>query len=713
MYTESEQKGLLEKTKTFLQWLKIHKGEKPSLKEAKKVIEDLRDVIIYHDWRYYVLNSPVISDYEYDILFKFLREIENLYPQLITAHSPTQRVATDLTKVFPEVIHLSQMLSLDNAYGLDELREFHQRITQGLGLSEVEYICEPKFDGAGITLVYEGDYLRQGATRGDGIRGEDITANIKTIRSIPLKAPFSQFGLYLLEIRGEVLIDKQIFRKLNQQRLKQSLPPFANARNAAAGSLRLQDPREVAQKKLDAFLYQITYATNKNGENLLGTQLKTHWDILNILYQCGFKVAKEAKICQSIVEVIDFCETWQRKREEFNYEIDGVVVKLNNISYQQKLGQTSHHPRWAIAFKFKPKQAITTLKKVSFHVGRVGSVTPVGELDPVEVGGVRIGRVCLFNEDFIKEKDILIGDTVFVERAGEVIPYVVKVIKKARQGKEIPITFPKNCPSCGSPLVRLPEEAAWRCLNIRCPAQLMERLKHFASRRAMDIEGLGERTAHALVISRLVEDVGDLYILTEEKLLKELPKQMEVIKQPRPTFLGELNAKKLLKGIANSKERPLHRIIYAIGIRYVGYTTATLLADMISSIDELIAIPLQRLEQIVGIGPKIAQSIKEFFSITENLKVLEKLKKAGVRLSKEKAQRALAEKVFVFTGTLSSITRDEAKTKVEALGGKCVDTVSKKVNYVVVGKNPGSKIQKANQLGLKTLNEEDFLKMIS
>ncbi|HEB74688.1 MAG TPA: NAD-dependent DNA ligase LigA, partial [Candidatus Desulfofervidus auxilii] len=439
---------------------------------------------------------------------------------------------------------------------------------------------------------------------------------------------------------------------------------------------------------------------------------RSHWEVLNILHQCGFKVTREARLCHGIEEVITFCQDWEGKREGFDYEIDGVVIKLNSIAYQQKLGETAHHPRWAIAFKFKPKQATTVLKRVVFQVGRVGSITPVAELEPVEVGGVTISRVSLFNEDFIREKDIRAGDTILVERAGEVIPYVVKVIKEARKGTEKPIIFPKTCPSCGSALVRLPDEAAWRCLNIRCPVQLMERLKHFASRRAMDIEGLGDRTARVLVVSGLVKDVGDIYFLNEEKLLKELPKRMEALGRPIPTFLGELNVKKLLKGISQSKIRPLHRVIYAIGIRYVGYTTATILAEMVNSIDDLINMPLEDLELAPGIGPKIAHSIKEFFNLPENIKVIEKLKKAGVRMAKLEMAGPLAGKVFVFTGALSTMSRDEAKSKVEALGGKSGDTVSKKINYVVVGKNPGSKLEKAKRLGLKIITEQEFLEMI-
>lgn len=709
MYDKSAQRALLGKTTNFLSFVKTH--PKLSLGEAKKLIDSLREVINYHDWRYYVINDPVISDYEYDILFKYLREIEEKYPKLITLDSPTQRIASSLTKVFPEVPHLTKMLSLDNGYTPEELRDFHRRVIQGLNIPNITYVCEPKFDGAGIALIYQDDMLIRGVTRGDGAVGEDITPNIKTIHAFPLKAPLSQFGIYFMEVRGEVLINKEAFRRINQERLEEGLSPFANPRNAAAGSLRLQDPREVAKKRLDAFIYQITYATDRKEKNLLGDRIKTHWGALEILKKCGFKVTNEVKLCEGIEDVIRFCQDWENRRETFPYDIDGIVTKVNDIAQEHLLGETSHHPRWSIAFKFKPKQATTKLEEVMFQVGRVGTITPVGTLSPVEVGGVTISRVSLFNEDFIKEKGIRVGDTVLVERAGEVIPYVVKVIEEARTGKEKPIEFPNVCPSCGSKLIRLQEEAAWRCVNIACPIQLMERLKHFASRRAMDIQGLGGRTATVLVLSRLIEDVGDIYYLTEEKLLKDLHARIEAMGLSRPTFIGELNTQKLLKGIEESKDRPLHRIIYAIGIRYVGYTTATLLADLVNSMDELIHMPIERLEETPGIGPKIAQSIKQFFIIPENLKVIEKLKAAGLRMVKEEKGGPLKDKMFLFTGALS-ISRDEAKNIVEALGGKCVGAVSKKVDYVVAGKDPGSKFERAKGLGLKIIDEQEFLRMI-
>jgi DNA ligase (NAD+) len=710
MPDKSKQRALLKKTTNLLSLAKAHL--KSPLNEAKKIIDSLREVINYHDWRYYVINDPVISDYEYDILFKYLRETEERYPQLITPDSPTQRIASSLTKVFPEVPHLTKMLSLDNGYTPEELRDFHRRVIQSLNIPDITYVYEPKFDGAGIALVYQDDILIRGVTRGDGAVGEDITPNVKTIHAFPLKAPLSQFGIYFMEVRGEVLINKEVFRKINQQRLEEGLSPFANPRNAAAGSLRLQDPREVAKKRLDAFIYQITYATDNREKNLLGSHIKTHWEALEILKKCGFKVTNEVKLCEGIEDVIRFCQDWENRREAFPYDIDGVVIKVNDIGQEQLLGETSHHPRWAIAFKFKPKQATTKLEQITFQVGRVGTITPVATLRPVEVGGVTISHASLFNEDFIKEKDIRVGDTVLVERAGEVIPYVVKVIKEARTGKEKPIEFPSVCPSCRSRLIKIQEEAAWRCVNIACPIQLMERLKHFASRRAMDIQGLGGKTATILVLSKLIEDVGDIYYLTEEKLLKELHARIEAMGLPRPTFIGELNTQNLLQGIETSKNRPLHRVIYAIGIRYVGYTTATLLADLVNSMDELIDIPIERLEETSGIGPKIAQSIKQFFTIPENLKVIKKLKAAGVKIAKEEKDGPLKDKMFLFTGTLS-ISRDEAKNMVETLGGKHVSAVNKKVDYVVVGKNPGSKFKRAKGLGLKIIDEQEFLKMIN
>jgi DNA ligase (NAD+) len=623
--------------------------------------------------------------------------LERKYPQLVTPDSPTQRVASEITGSFPTVKHYTPMLSLDNAYTEEELRDFDRRVRELTGLEVVEYSVEPKYDGAGIALVYRDDLFVRGATRGDGETGEEITNNLRTIRTIPLRAEFSRFGIKLIEIRGEVLINKKEFKKMNEERLEEGLPPFANPRNAAAGSIRLQNPSEVAKRKLEAVVYQVSYVEPE------AKHPPTHYEAVKMLHILGFKTPfPDMKVCRGIEEVIQYCREWEEKRDSYPYEIDGMVIKVNRKEYYEVLGFTSHHPRWAIAFKFKPKQATTKLIDVVFQVGRVGTITPVGKLEPVEIGGVTVSSVSLFNEDFIREKDIRIGDMVLVERAGDVIPYVVEVIKEARDGDEKPIIFPENCPSCGSKLVKLPGEVAWRCINISCPAQVVLRLKHWGSREAMDIRGLGEATAKALYQKGLVKDVGDLYFLKITDLVK------------LPGF-AEKAATNLYNAIQESKNRGLDRVLYGLGIRYVGLTTAKKLAQEIDDIWELRNMPLERLEAIEGIGDIVARSIKEFFSREENLKVIEKLDKAGVKLRRTKLEKEgpLRGKVFVFTGALKCCSREKAGEIVESLGGVFANTVTSKTTYLVVGEAPGrTKISRAKQLGTKTITEEEFLEMI-
>jgi len=589
------------------------------------------------------------------------------------------------------------MLSLDNAYTEEELRDFDRRVRELTGLERVEYSVEPKYDGAGIALLYRDDLFVRGATRGDGETGEDITNNLKTIRTVPLRAEFSRFGINLIEIRGEVLINREEFRKMNEERLEEGLPPFANPRNAAAGSIRLQNPAEVAKRKLDAVVYQVSYVEPESRHP------DTHYEAIKMLHLLGFKTPfPDMKLCKGIEEVIEYCREWEDKRESYPYEIDGMVVKVNRKEYYEVLGFTSHHPRWAIAFKFKPKQATTKLIDVVFQVGRVGTITPVGKLEPVEIGGVVVSSVSLFNEDFIKEKDIRIGDLVLVERAGDVIPYVVEVIKEARDGDEIPIRFPDRCPSCGSRLVKLPGEVAWRCINISCPAQVVLRLKHWGSREAMDIRGLGEATAKALYGKGLVKDVGDLYYLKVTDLIR------------LPGF-AEKSAMNLYNAIQESKNRGLDRVLYGLGIRYVGLTTAKKLAQVIDSIWDLRDMPVERLEAIEGIGDIVARSIKEFFSREENLKVIEKLEKAGVKLKRTKLEKEgpLKGKVFVFTGTLKCCSREKAGEIVESLGGVFSNSVTSKTTYLVVGEEAGrTKLNRAKQLGIPMVSEEEFLEMI-
>ncbi len=695
MYTPERERELIELTRRLLR--ELPKIKDADLEKAKEYAELLREVIRYHDYKYYIQTSPVISDYEYDQLFRTLRDLEKKYPQIVTPDSPTQRVASEITGTFPEVSHYAPMLSLDNAYTEEELRDFDRRVRELTGLDVVDYSVEPKYDGAGIALVYRDDLLVRGATRGDGETGEDVTNNLRTVRTIPLRAEFSKFGIKLIEIRGEVLISREEFKKINEERMEEGLTPFANPRNAVAGSLRLQNPAEVAKRKLEAVVYQVSYVEPED------RYPKTHYEAVEMLHLLGFKTPfNDMKVCKGIDEVIAYCKEWEKKRDEYPYELDGMVVKVNDRSFYEVLGFTSHHPRWAIAFKFKARQATTKLVSVVFQVGRVGTVTPVGKLEPVQIGGVTVSSVSLFNEDFVKEKDIRVGDLVLVERAGDVIPYVVEVIKEARDGDEVPIEFPENCPSCGSKLVKLPGEVAWRCINIACPAQVVLRLKHWGSREAMDIRGLGEATVKALYNKGLVKDVGDLYYLKVTDLVR------------LPGF-AEKAAMNLYRAIQESKERGLDRVLYGLGIRYVGLTTAKKLAQEIDSIWDLKDMPLEKLIRIEGIGDIVARSIREFFSREENLKVIEKLEKAGVKLKKTKLEKEgpLKGKVFVFTGTLRCCSREEAGRIVEMLGGIFSNTVTSRTTYLVVGQDPGrTKLTRAKQLGIKTISEEEFLEMI-
>ncbi len=700
MYTDEQQKELIKKTRELL---KVSIDDIKTKEDALKIINDLREVIKYHDWRYYILANPVISDYEYDKLFHLLIAIEEKFPELITPDSPTQRVAGGLTKEFPPVKHLAPMLSLENSYDEEDLKDFDRRVREATGLEKVEYSVEPKFDGAGIALVYEDNLFVRGATRGDGVVGDDITTNLKVIKTVPLSADFRRYGIKTIEIRGEVLIRKDLFKKINQERLEEGLPPFANPRNAAAGSLRLQNPKEVAKRGLEAFVYQITYAVDEKGNNLLGTKLKKHDQSIKMLYELGFKSPyKEIKVCEGIQEVIDYCNEWQEKRDSYPYEIDGMVVKVNDISLYDVLGVTSHHPKWAIAFKFRARQATTRLLDVVFQVGRTGAITPVGKLEPVEIGGVTVSSVSLINEDFIKEKDIRIGDLVLVERAGDVIPYIVKVIKEARTGNEKPIVFPKNCPSCGSPLVKPPGEAVWRCVNINCPAQVKERIAHFASKDAMDIRGLGQAIVNRFYDLGLLRSIPDIYRLDFEKI-----KQLE--------GFGEKSAENLRKAIEESKHRPIHRLIYGLGIRYVGQVTARTLAENIKCVEELKDWSIEQLESLEDIGYVVAKSIYDFFHNEQNLKMIQELKELGVQTCKEEKEEAgkLKGLTFVFTGTLKCCSREKAKEMVEALGGKVSNSVSHKTNYLVVGEAPGSKLAKAQKLGtIKIIDEQEFLKLV-
>lgn len=702
MYSAEEQQKLIALTTELLKRTSVAISDKE--KDAS-FLHQLRQVIRYHEWRYYVLSEPVIADFEYDQLFSFLKKIEDHYPETISIDSPTQRVSHDLTKEFPEVTHLVPMLSLDNSYDAEDLRLWDKRVRDLTGVEEIEYCIEPKFDGAGISVVYENDQLFRGATRGDGSVGEDITRNIKTLRSIPLSASFSTYGIYRIEIRGEALINKEAFKKLNVKRLEESLPPLANARNSASGGLRQQDPKDVADRKLEAFLYHVSFAENKNEENLLGTTLHTHSEIISLLHSLGFKTPQdELKKLKGIDAVIDSCNAFEKKRESLAYEIDGLVIKVDALNLQKKCGYTSHHPRWAIAYKFAAKQATTLLKKVDFQVGRTGAITPVAKLEPVELAGVTISSISMFNEDFITEKDIRLGDRVLIERAGDVIPYIVMPVKEARSGTEEPILFPTHCPSCNEPLHKPEGEVNWRCVNINCPAQVAERLIHFVSKDAMDIRGLGAATIQEFVDEGLLKTIPDIYHLDFEQIRK--------LEGWKDKSIGNLQ-----KSIEASKKQPLHRLIFGLGIRFIGETTAKKVAEQLHDITELKDWTAEQLMSMEDIGPKVAMSLYDFFHTPSNLEMIEVLRKAGVTLVHEKrkpsADGLLAGQSFLFTGTLN-MKRSAAESMVENNGGTVLGSVSSKLNYLVVGADAGSKLDKAKKLGtVIILTEDEFVKMVN
>ena len=672
---------------------------------TKKEIEELRSILRFHEYRYYILNDSLISDFEYDQLFKSLEKIEKENPGLITADSPTQRVSKGLTKDFPTVKHLVPMLSLDNSYNNEDLIDFDRKAKELTGKNEIEYSVEPKFDGASISLIYENDMLVRGATRGDGVEGDQITPNIKQIRSIPLSARISEFGLEQFEIRGEVLINKNNFSKYNQMLTEEGLPPLANPRNAASGTLRIKDPAEVFKRNLEAFVYHISYyALAKNRK--VPEKLKTHSGSLELLWDLGFRSpVKEIKVFNGIDEVIKYCNEFEKIRDQLPYEIDGMVIKVNEVALQDKMGMTSHHPRWAIAFKFKARQATSTLLAVEFQVGRTGSITPVAKIQPVPIGGVTVTSISLFNEDVIKEKDLRIGDSVLVERAGDVIPYIVKSFAEVRKGNEKKIQFPKNCPVCSSKLFKEEEEAVWRCINLECPAQVVERIIHFVSKDAMDIRVFGEANVRKFYVMGLLKDIPGIYTLDFGKI-----SELE--------GYGEKSIENLQAAITNSRKQPLHRLIFALGIRFAGETTAKVLAQAVNHLLDFKNFSQEQLQELEDVGPKVAGSIHHFFSNKENIRMLEQLEKLGLKFKNDKKDFAtggnLSGLTFLFTGTLPTLKRSNAEAMVEENGGQILSGVSTKLNYLVVGDDAGSKLEKAKKINsVKIISEKEFLKMIT
>jgi DNA ligase (NAD+) len=664
--------------------------------EAKAKIEKLREEINEHNYYYYVLDSPQVSDAAYDRLMRELQKLEEEFPDLITPDSPTQRVGATPLEEFETITHTIPMLSLNNAFEEEEVREFDQRIKRFLKTDkEIEYVIEPKLDGLAVELVYLDGKFTIGSTRGDGVNGEDITQNLKTIHAIPLQLVRRELRKVpgRLEVRGEVYIGKKEFRELNRKREESGEPLFANPRNAAAGSCRQLDPRITAQRPLSIFCYGIGAVE--------GWEFNTHWDILQNLRKWGFKVNQEARLCSSIDGVIEEYKRIKKKREDLPYEIDGTVIKVNRVDLQEKLGQISRSPRWALAYKFEAHQETTVIENIIVQVGRTGALTPVAVMRPVRVGGVEVSRATLHNQDEIDKKDIRIGDTVVVQRAGDVIPEVVMVIKEKRSGREKKFVMPDRCPVCGSEVMREEGEAAHRCLGMSCPAKLKESIKHFASKRAMDIEGLGDKLIDQLVEKGLIKNVVDLYSLSKEDLAS-----LE--------RMADKSAQNIIDALNQSREADLERVVYALGIRHVGEHLAKVLMDNLGSMERLMKATEEELMQIKEIGPEVAKSIYRFFRQKGNLEVIERLEKAGVRFKQPitRKKRDLEGKTFVFTGGLKSFTRDEAEKLVEDRGGKASGSVSKKTDYVVAGESAGSKQDKARELGVTVLSEEEFRKLI-
>jgi DNA ligase (NAD+) len=664
---------------------------------VEKELAKLREQIRYHEHRYFVLDDPEISDYEFDKLVKGLQELELQHPELITPDSPTQRVGGAVAETLPKVRHHVPMLSLDNTYSMDELKDFDRRVRELSGRSKVEYVGELKLDGLSMSLAYDHGVLQQGVTRGDGVQGEDVTANVKTIGSVPLKVDKKRLKLIggpaKFEVRGEVVMPISAFGRLNKEREAAGQPKFANPRNSAAGAIRMLDSKAVARRKLDMFHYFLLV----DGK----VPLPQHWQALDALVQMGFKVNPHRRLCRSFEELLDYLREWETKRTDLEYEIDGIVVKVNDTGLWTTLGRTAKSPRWAIAYKYPAKQATTVVKGIRAQVGRTGTLTPVADLDPVDVGGVTVSHATLHNMDEVERLGVRIRDSVLIQRAGEVIPQVIKVVIHAPDGREF--RMPQTCPVCGGDVFRAEGEVAYRCVNVACPAQLKQSLLHFAGRRAMNIDGLGEALVDQLVDRGMVRDAADLYALSEERLVA-----LE--------RMGKKSAENLVGEIENSRKAELARVIFAIGIPFVGERTAQLLADHFGSLDRIECAEQEALEHVSEIGPKTAQGIVNFFGEKRNRELIERLRAAGLQFHQQKSAheraRPLEGKQFVITGTLPSFSRDDATNMIEEAGGRVRGSISKKTDYIVVGAEPGSKLEKARSLGLTTIDEESLLKLL-
>jgi DNA ligase (NAD+) len=698
MYNQSETQSLKIVTRQFLSLTNSD--------VAKNEIDELKNVLRFHEYQYYVLSNSLITDFEYDQLYKLLESTEKNHPELISKDSPTQRVGSSLNEGFANVQHLVPMLSLENSYNADDLKDFDRKAKEASGLEQIEYCVEPKFDGASISLIYENDLLIRATTRGDGVAGDDITNNIKQIRSIPLSAPFSKYGISQIEIRGEVIMTKASFDKYNESLIQQCLPTVANPRNTAAGSLRIKDPNEVGRRSLDAFLYHVSFIQKSKVESQNPKDaLETHDGQLEMLWQCGFRSPnKEKKVVNNIDDVIAYVQEFEGKRDDLPYEIDGMVIKVNDLHLQDELGMTSHHPRWAIAYKFKARQATTRLINVEFQVGRTGAVTPVAKLEPVYLGGVTVSSISIHNEDYIKEKDLKIGDTVLIERAGDVIPQIVKSITDLRKGDEQEIIFPKQCPVCKSELFKEDGEAVWRCINIECEAQVVEKIIHFVSKDAMDIKSFGDANVRLFYSLSLIKDIPGIYTLNLDEI-------------GTLDGFGKKSIDNLKAAIEASKQQPLNRLMYGLGIRFVGETTAKTLANSVEHLLDFATKTEEDLQQLEDVGIKVAKSIHHFFSNEQNIKMIEQLEQLGLQLKNTKkavvVEGGLSGQTFLFTGTLAKLKRSDAEALAESKGGVIVSGVSAKLNYLVVGEDAGSKLEKAKKINtIKVISEDEFLELI-
>ena len=666
-------------------------------------LDSLKKLLKFNEYQYYVLNEPLISDYEYDQLYQQLISIESANTSLITPDSPSQRVGNSLNANFVTIPHLVPMLSLENSYNAADLIDFDRKAIEGAGNEKLTYCVEPKFDGASISLVYENELLVRACTRGDGVAGEDITQNIKQIKSIPLSIPLADYGIKQIEIRGEVIMSKNSFAAFNEKLKLKQQAPLANPRNAAAGSLRMKDPKEVGERNLDAFIYHISYVLPIPGAKLTPL-LQTHSGTLSLLWNLGFRSPqKERKILEGINNVIDYCISFEIGRDQLPYDIDGLVIKIDDVPLQEKLGMTSHHPRWAIAYKFKARQATTIIENVEFQVGRTGAVTPVAKLQPVALGGVTVSSISMHNEEYIKEKDIRLGDTVIIERAGDVIPQIVQSISSLRKGTEKMITFPTTCPVCNAPLEKEEAEAVWRCISPLCKAQIVERIIHFVSKDAMDIKSFGEANIRKFYEIGILPNVPAVYTLDFEKVT-----QLE--------GFGKKSIENLQAAIANSKNQPLYRLIYGLGIRFVGETTAKTVASQIQHILDLTNFTEEQLQSFEDVGVKVAKSIYAYFHEESNIAMIRELESLGLNMIQTNTTAVdgnLAGLNFLFTGTLTQLKRAEAEAMIEARGGHILGGVSSKLNYLVVGEDAGSKLEKAKKIAsIKIITEAEYIDLI-